>query len=51
MLKLFRIQPGVNNKSGGIYIPEPNKIGLVFFWFLYDFLGILQGAGLNCKKY
>jgi hypothetical protein len=31
MLKLFRIQPCANNKSGGIYLPEPNKIGLVFF--------------------
>jgi hypothetical protein len=31
MLKIFRIQPCANNKSGGIYLPKPNKIGLVFF--------------------
>jgi hypothetical protein len=50
MLKLFRIQPGANNKSGGIYLPEPNKIGLIFFLIFYEFLGILKGAGLNCKE-
>ena len=26
---------------------ENNKIGLVFFWFFYIFLGILE---LHCKK-
>jgi hypothetical protein len=50
MLKLFRIQPCANNKSGGISLPEPNKIGFAFFRFVYEFLGILQGAGLNCKE-
>jgi hypothetical protein len=50
MLKLFQIQPCANNKRGGIYLSEPNKIGLVFFWCFYEFLGILQGSRLNCKK-
>jgi hypothetical protein len=50
MLKLFRIQPCANNKGGGISLSEPNKIGFAFFRFFYEFLGILQGAGLNCKE-
>jgi hypothetical protein len=50
MLKLFRIQPCANNKSDGISFPEPSKIGFAFFRFFYEFLGILQDTGLNCKK-
>jgi hypothetical protein len=50
MLKLFKIQPCANNKRDGIYLPEPHKIGFAFFLFFYEFLGILQGTGLICKK-
>jgi hypothetical protein len=45
MLKLFRIQPCANNKSGGIYLPELNKIGFAFFRFFYDFICNLQETG------
>jgi hypothetical protein len=31
LLKTFRIGPYENNKSCGISLPEPNKIGLAFF--------------------
>jgi hypothetical protein len=39
MLKISRIGPDENNKSGGNSLPESNKIGLAFFWIFYNFLG------------
>jgi hypothetical protein len=42
MLKIFRIKPCENNKSCGIFLPEPNKIGFAFFWIIYNFLRNLQ---------
>jgi hypothetical protein len=42
MQKLSGTSSGKNNKSGGIFYHESNKIGFAFFSFFYDFLRNLK---------
>jgi hypothetical protein len=44
MQKLSGNSSGKNNKSCSTFHKESNKIGCAFFWFLYEFLRILQDS-------